>query len=91
MPGMRRKDEVTQENDQREEDYQKLVPKIGRDFVSRDDLVDILAKILNAIPGLKIEISNAKAVALAAEYKNNLEKGQGDRKKYKDLVELDEE
>lgn len=91
MPGLRRKDEVSQDNDQREEDYEKLFSKIGRDFVSREDLADILGKIINAVPGLSVEVGNAKAVALATEYKDNLEKGQSDRKKYKDLVELDEE
>lgn len=90
MPGMRKKDEATQETNQREEDYQKLFPKIGRDFVSREDLADILTKIISAVPGLSLETGNAKAVALATEYKNNLEKGESNRKKYKDLVELDE-
>jgi hypothetical protein len=93
MPGMRQKDEASQENNQREEDYEKLFPKIGRDFVTREDLADILAKVISAVPGLQVEVGNAKAVALATEYKNNLEKGQSDRKKYedKDLVKLDEE
>lgn len=91
MPGLRQKDEATQESNQREEDYQKLMPKIGRDFVSREDLIDIIGKLISAIPGLSLDFSDAKAVALATEYKDNLEKGQSDRKKYKDLVELDEE
>jgi hypothetical protein len=90
MPGMRKTDEQSQENDQREEDYQKLMPKIGRDFVTRDDLADILASIVNAVPGLSVKVGNSKAIALAAEYKKNIEEGGG-KKKYKDLVEIDEE
>jgi len=91
MPGLRKKDEVSQEQNQREEDYEKLFPKIGRDFVSKEDLADILALIVNAIPGLSVEVSDAKATALAAEYKDNINSGKTDSKKYKDLIKLDDD
>lgn len=90
MPGMRGTDEVSKDQDQREEDYKKLFPKIGRDFVSREDLADILSAIVSAIPGLSVDIKDAKAVALATEYKKILD-GQKNSKEYKDLIELEDD
>jgi hypothetical protein len=90
VPGFRKKDEVDQQEDQREEDYEKLFAKIGRDFITREDLADILLKIINAVPGLSIEIGNAHAMSLATEYKENISASKKKKKKYKDLVELED-
>ena len=90
MP-FQKKDDVTADEKDREEQYEKLMPKIGRDFVSRDDLVQILNIITDAIPGVSIEFSDGQAVKLAKEYKENLDEGKVDPSKYKDLVELEDD
>jgi hypothetical protein len=90
MP-FQKKDEVSQDEKDREEQYEKLMPKIGRDFVSTDDLANILGLIVKAIPGLSLDISNTQAVKIAKEYKKNLDEGKTDPTKYKDLVELEDD
>ena len=58
--------------------------------MTREDLLEVINAIIKKVPGLSVEISKSRAVALATEYKKNIEQG-GSKKKYKDLVELDEE
>jgi hypothetical protein len=87
MPGMRQTDQVSQDEDQREEDYEKLFNKIGRDFVTIKDLEEALG----AIPGVSINVGNAHAVAQANEYKENLNAGQKQKKKYNDLIKLEDD
>lgn len=90
MPGIRSTDEVSKDQDQREEDYMKLFPKIGRDFVSREDLADILTVIIGALPGIDLQIKDGRATALATEYKRILD-GKKTSKTYKDLIELEDD
>ena len=76
------------ENDRQEEDYQEMFPKIARDFVYREDLVEMLSFIVDAIgllssetPSLNKEAARQKAL----EYKKNLSLPRNKRKKYKDV------
>lgn len=73
-----------------EEQYQKMYKKIARDFVHRDDLVEILTELLEGF-GLDNEgkmRSIKHAVLKSYEYKNNLESSLKNRKNYPDVDEL---
>lgn len=82
-----------------EELYEKLFPKIGRDFVYKEDLEDVLTQILTALYSLNpllalkpINItSDAKARLKAAEYKQVIESGKDGSKIYRDLIKLDDD
>ena len=85
-------DETGRQNKQREEDYEKMFPKMGRDFVHIDDLNDWLNKLRLILTPLGIVLppfDKAKAVSKATEYKNNIENGEEGN--YVDLVKIDEE
>lgn len=85
------------QDDSLEEEYQKMYKKIARDFVHREDLVEILRELLlglgsvnQAIFGEILEqidlnhnINNA--IDKAIEYRENLSKPKLKRKKYKDI------
>ena len=84
-----------------EEEYERLYPKIGRDFVSREDLqdvLDLLSMALGAISVLtggiaipKLTIDNAKAITKALLYKDIVETGKDGTKLFRDLVNIDED
>lgn len=78
-----------------EELYEKLFPKIGRDFVYKEDferIVDALMRIVDPLGASPIDFkSNVKAVQKAREYKEMLDTGEDGSKKYKDLINLDED
>ena len=76
-----------------EEQYERLFPKIGRDFVYREDLEGLLTKMIGILDpagvfGLALDDSAAKSKA--HEYKKVLDKGKDGSKIYKDLVDLEE-
>lgn len=76
-----------------EEQYERLFPKIGRDFVYREDLEGLLTKIIEILDptgifGLSLDDSAAKSKA--HEYKKVLDKGKDGSKIYKDLIKLEE-
>lgn len=82
------------EGSQLEEQYEKLFPKIGRDFVSRRDLENFLQRLLLIIDpfGLTpISFEDGEARALALEYKILLDAGKDGSKFYRDLINLDDE
>jgi hypothetical protein len=77
-----------------EEQYERLFPKIGRDFVYREDLEGLLTKIIQILDptgvfGLSLDDSAAKSKA--HEYKRVLDKGKDGTKIYNDLIKLDED
>ena len=86
----------TDENEDLEELYKKLFMKMGRDFVHKDDLLNILRLILSFIDPAGISIGalsnfdSLEAKQRALQYKQDLESGDSARK-YQDLIDLDEE
>lgn len=78
-----------------EETYEKLFPKIGRDFVYRDDLnliIDLLLRIVDPLGLLPHElVGDVEARKKALEYKLVLAAGVDGTKRYKDLINLDDE
>lgn len=78
-----------------EEHYEKLFPKIGRDFVGRRDFVNIMQKVLWLLErpeAFMIDLEeDVEARALALEYKELLDTGGNGVKRYTDLINLDDE
>lgn len=76
-----------------EEDYQKLFPKIARDFVCRKDIERTFNGLLSIIDSedqnLDEKINSIRhALLLAREYKLNLKKPINKRRSYRDIDEL---
>ena len=75
-----------------EELYEKLFAKIGRDFISKRDFVNIMERVLALIDPLgvnPVDLSqDAEARALAQEYKAMLDSGKNGARRYKDLVDM---
>lgn len=73
-----------------EEQYQKMYKKIARDFIHRDDFVEILRELLNNFDldseGKARSIKHA--VLRSYEYENNLENSLANRKEYPDVTEM---
>ena len=51
-----REENSSDENDQLEEQYMRLFPKIGRDFVHREDFENIIKELLNFIGMLSLKL-----------------------------------
>lgn len=90
---VQREDSVEEGGDL-EELYERLFPKIGRDFVYREDLFRFFSVIMDIIDPLGLTPidfqSDAEARTRAAEYKSLLESGLDGSKIYKDLINLDD-
>ncbi len=74
-----------------EEQYMRLMPKIGRDFIARDDLQNFLSALMNTIDPLGLNplaLDDTAARDLAHKYKKLIEKGKTGEQK-RDLVEID--
>lgn len=80
---------------QLEEQYERLYPKIGRDFVHRKDLEKLLAGILSIIDPMRLNpfdlLDDTEARQRALEYKSFLDRDFDGSKIYKDLIKLDED
>lgn len=78
-----------------EEQYEKMFPKIGRDFVYREDLYRVLGSIMAILDPLgnnPVDFgSDQEAKKRAREYKAVLESGKDGSKKFKDLINLDDD
>lgn len=78
-----------------EEQYMKLFPKIGRDFVHREDLEDMLRQIMFILDPLSLQDINlsddSEARARAEEYKVFLDQNKKGSDVYKDIINLDED
>jgi hypothetical protein len=76
-----------------EEQYERLFPKIGRDFVHKDDLEKMLRLIMFLLDPLGLNPLNSQddseARKKANQYKNVLESGKDGSKLFKDLIKLD--
>lgn len=71
-----------------EEQYERLFPKIGRDFVSIQDL----RRVLNLIEdGLGDNFNVSEARTLALEYRGLLDSGKSGTGLYQDLIDMSED
>jgi len=81
-------------SDGNEELYKELFPKIGRDFISRGDFVQIMQRIMGILdPGGFSPINfeqDSEARRLAQEYKSILDSGKNDENQYEDLIDLED-
>jgi len=70
----------------------RLFPKIGRDFIYREDLEELLG-LLNSLIGLVDGpgVGDTKARLRALEYKLLLESGQTSDHVKDDLIDLDDD
>lgn len=89
------KDEEPDTSTNNEEMYERLFPKIGRDFVYKEDLKRILQDIMLLIDPLGLNPvdldRNSAAKALAQEYKSIVESGKVNNQRFKDLIKIDED
>ena len=78
-----------------EEQYERMFPKIGRDFVYKGDFFRLLNLIMSIIDPLNINPidfrSDVEARRKANEYKAVLESGRDGSKLYQDLINMDED
>lgn len=81
--------------EQLEEQYERLFPKIGRDFVHKKDLERLLLGILAIVDPLKLNpfdlLDDSAARQRALEYKRFLDTDFDGSKIYKDLIKLDDD
>jgi hypothetical protein len=72
-----------------EEQYKKLFPKIGRDFVAREDLEGLITLIISIIDPLDISglgIDDSAAKNIADRYQRLLKKGKDGGEAKRDLT-----
>jgi len=79
-----------------EETYERMFAKIGRDFVTIEDLQALIneLKVLIATLGLPLPnllVKNTNGMAKALLYKATVEEGRDGTKLYTDLVKIDDE
>ena len=90
-----REEDSSEESDQLEEQYMKLFPKIGRDFVHKEDLVIILRQLTLLVDPLGLSPidfeDDSEARQRAKEYKAYLDEDKKGSDVYKDLIKLDED
>jgi hypothetical protein len=88
-------EDSSDETEQLEEQYMKLYPKIGRDFVHKEDLEAMLRQIMRLLDpaGLSpIDISDdSEARHRASEYKTFLDDDKSGAEVYPDLIKLGDE
>jgi len=81
----------------REEDYEKLFMKIGRDFVHRDDFIRVMTEVMDRLREIDTYVdgidytSNTGAYTRGLEYKHYLDNGLDGSIAYRDLINLDDE
>ena len=90
----RKPDQGLQQKQGLEETYERIYPKIARDFVTIDDLQALIneLKVLVSVLGLpmpNLRVKNVNAMAQALLYKSTVEEGRDGTKLFKDLVEID--
>lgn len=87
-------DELPDQSAELEEQYKRMMPKIGRDFVAIEDLRDLLAHMLLLLDPLGLAplgLDNQAARAVAERYKELVEKGKDGGESRRDLVKIDED
>ena len=89
-----KEEDSSDESSQLEEQYMKLFPKIGRDFVHVEDLIALISQIMGVVDPFDfnpLSLDNAEACQRAYEYKEFLDSDKAGSKIYKDLINLDED
>jgi len=90
-----REEDSSDEGSQLEQQYLKLFPKIGRDFVHREDLIGILQQLMDLVDPAGINPVNlsddSEARQRAKEYKAFIDESKDGSKVYKDLIRLEED
>jgi len=87
-------EDAVEEKDMLEEQYMKMFPKMGRDFVHREDLEQLLQELLFFLAPLKaisLRLDNVNAHQRALMYKGLLEQNKNGNEVFKDLINMDEE
>ena len=78
-----------------EEQYERLFPKIGRDFITRRDFINIMQRVLFLLDkpeAFMIDLDeDVEARDLAVQYRDLLDTGKDGSKIYKDLINLEED
>ncbi len=78
-----------------EELYERMFPKIGRDFVYKEDLQRMMTLLMSIIDPFGLTpidlVSDVSARKRALEYKLLLESGIDGSKIYRDLINLDDD
>ncbi len=99
MPGFlnraAKEEDAQAEDDTLEEQYMKMFPKIGRDFVHREDLANIMRAVMTLLDPLGLSpidlLADEEARKRAVEYRAFLDQDKLGSDTYKDLIKLDEE
>ena len=90
-----REEDTSDESGQLEEQYMKMFPKIGRDFVHKDDLENIVRQMMVIIDPLGLNpvdaTDDSEARSRAEVYKSFLDDGTKGNEVYKDLIDLEED
>jgi len=90
-----REEDSSDEGSQLEEQYMKLFPKMGRDFVHKEDLAVILRQIMFLLDPLDLSPvdldDDSEARQRAREYKSFLDDDKDGSEVYKDLINLEED
>ena len=96
------KNEDKRRKQELEETYERLYPKMGRDFVHIDDLREVLEKInlvlrlLAQAGALPPQLANigllpTHALSKGVLYKDTVETGKNGSEIYKDIIKIDED
>ena len=93
--GAQGKDTTGSQRKKIEDQYEQLFPKIGRDFVSRRDFVNIMQRVLWLLEkpeAFMIDLEeDVEARDLASQYMEIQDTGKDGSKIFKDLINLDED
>ena len=95
---LRKNDQGTEQKQGLEEQYERMFPKIARDFVVKEDLDELLLQLLIALQTLNggmplplnLRLGNARAMSKAVQYKDVIETGKDGTKLFVDLIQIDE-
>lgn len=86
-------EEETDGSNDLEEQYLKLFPKIGRDFISREDFEAIIVQLFQFVNPLALQAVDLKSDGLARlrakVYKDRLDTGNLTNT-FRDLIDLDD-
>lgn len=89
------KEDRSSSNSDNEEQYERLFPKIGRDFVHRKDFENMMQQVFQLIDPFGLSPVNfsddSEARKRALEYKQFLDDQKDGSKVYKDLIKLEDE
>ncbi len=90
-----KKEDRSSSDSDMEEQYERLFPKMGRDFLHRKDFENIMRQILFLVDPLGLAPINfaddSEARKRALEYKQFLDDQKNGSEVYKDLIKLDDE